>query len=209
MTAPKTLLGALAKALPELEAAKKNAANPHFKSKYADIAAVLEAIRPIAAHGLWFRQVSHESADGVCVETFYIHDTGELSAGRVYVPATKRDAQAFGSAQTYARRYGLQMAFGLATEDDDGNAAAAAKPEPKAEPKPATITEAQLTELQLLFTHLAVPVAEFLAVAKIDALNKLPANWFDRAKAWINDAAKAKREAKDGLADDAAFLKGE
>jgi hypothetical protein len=128
---PKTLLGALALALPTIEAAKKNAANPHFKSKYADIGAVIDAIRPIADHGLWFRQVSHDSENGVCVETFYIHDSGELSAGRVFVPASKRDAQGFGSAQTYARRYGLQLAFGLSTEDDDGNAASkapAAKP---------------------------------------------------------------------------------
>jgi hypothetical protein len=53
----------------------------------------------------------------------YVHASGELSAGRVFVPANKNDAQGYGSAQTYARRYGLQLAFGLATEDDDGNAA--------------------------------------------------------------------------------------
>lgn len=120
---PQTLLGALAAALPQLEAAKKNANNPHFKAKYADLGAVLDAIQPIAEHGLWFRQVSHEAENGVCIETLYIHDTGELSAGKVFVPADRANAQGYGSAQTYARRYGLQMAFGLATEDDDGNAA--------------------------------------------------------------------------------------
>lgn len=124
----KTLLGALAEALPKLDAAKKNSANPHFKSKYADLGSVIDAVRPIADSGLWWRQVSHEAEGGVSVETFYIHASGELSAGRVFVPADKGNAHGYGSAQSYARRYGLQLAFGLATEDDDGNAAAAAPP---------------------------------------------------------------------------------
>jgi len=125
------LLNALAKALPQLEAAKKNSANPHFKSKYADLGSVIDAVRPIAEHGIWWRQVSHEAESGVSVETFYIGHGEELSAGKVFVPADRGNAQGYGSAQTYARRYGLQLAFGLATEDDDGNAAAAAPPPAK------------------------------------------------------------------------------
>ena len=118
------LIGALAKALPELESAKKNKANPAFKSKYADLAAVIEALEPLKEHGLWYRQHVHESAEGVMIETLYLHESGEqLSAGCLFMPAAKRDAQGFGSALTYARRYSLQTAFGLATEDDDGNAA--------------------------------------------------------------------------------------
>lgn len=119
-----SIVSALAKALPELESAKKNKANPAFKSKYADLAAVIEALEPITKHGLWYRQQIHESAEGVTIETLYIHESGEsLSAGTLFMPATKRDAQGYGSALTYARRYSLQTAFGLATEDDDGNAA--------------------------------------------------------------------------------------
>lgn len=172
---PQTLLGALAVALPQLEAAKKTSVNPHFKAKYADLGAILEAIQPIAEHGLWFRQVSHEAENGVSIETFYIHDTGELSAGKVFVPADKANAQGYGSAQTYARRYGLQMAFGLATEDDDGNAANArqrggsgegqnggreASPTGTADQRQDDrINEEQLTKLQMLIkaTNTAEP----------------------------------------------------
>lgn len=118
-----TLIGALAKALPELESAKKNKTNPAFKSKYADLAAIIEALEPLRTHGLWYRQVLFESPEGVTIETLYIHENGEqLSAGTLFMPAAKKDAQGFGSAMSYARRYALQAAFGLATEDDDGNA---------------------------------------------------------------------------------------
>jgi hypothetical protein len=73
------------------------------------------------------------------------------------------------------------------------------EPEPK--PAPALITDAQLTELQMMFTHLGVPVAEFLKVAKIATLDKLPANWFDRAKKWVNDKAAEKRAAPETTAE--------
>lgn len=118
-----TLLSSLPAALASLEGAKKNATNPHFKSKFADLSSVVEAIRPVAEYGIWFLQQTHENDNGVCVETYYIGHGEKLSAGKLYVPAQKRDAQGYGSALTYARRYSLQTAFGLPVEDDDGNAA--------------------------------------------------------------------------------------
>ena len=136
-----SIVSALAKALPELESAKKNKANPAFRAKYADLSAVIDALEPIKEHGLWYRQHIHESEAGVNVETIYIHESGEqLSAGALFMPASKKDAQGFGSALTYARRYSLQTAFGLATEDDDGNAAVksqATARQPEPEPKQA------------------------------------------------------------------------
>jgi len=127
---PPTLLSALALALPELEGAKKTAENPAFKRdgkfiKYADLGSVIDAIRPVAEHGVWFIQMTHENEGGAEVETIFIGHGEQFSAGRVFVPAIKRDAHGFGSALTYARRYGLQTAFGLSSEDDDGNAAVA------------------------------------------------------------------------------------
>ena len=127
-----SLASAMAAAFGEIEAATKSANNPHFKSKYADLSSVIEAIKPpLIKHGLFFTQRPQPSEDGVIVETVLHHASGEqLSLGSLYVPANKRDPQGFGSAMTYARRYALQTAFGVPTEDDDGNAAAKANARP-------------------------------------------------------------------------------
>ena len=122
-----TLHRAMARAFAEIEAATKDSTNPHFKSKYADLTAVIEAIKPaLINNGLFFTQRPHPADDGVSVETFVHHRNGEqLSLGVLYMPANKRDPQGFGSALTYCKRYGLQTAFGVPTEDDDGNTATA------------------------------------------------------------------------------------
>ena len=122
---PDTLHSAMARAFAEIEAATKDSTNPHFKSKYADLTSVIEAIKPaLINNGLFFTQQPHPADDGVSVETFVHHKSGEkMSLGILYMPANKRDAQGFGSALTYCKRYGLQTAFGVPTEDDDGNAA--------------------------------------------------------------------------------------
>lgn len=123
-----SLHSAMAAAFGEVEAATKSANNSHFKSKYADIGAVIDAIKPaLIRHGLFFTQHPEPSERGVCVETVLHHAGGEsMSMGKLFVPANKQDAQGFGSALTYARRYALVTAFGVPTEDDDGNAAARA-----------------------------------------------------------------------------------
>lgn len=175
-----SIVSALAKALPELESAKKNKANPAFKSKYADLAAVIEALEPITKHGLWYRQQIHESAEGVTIETLYIHESGEsLSAGTLFMPATKRDAQGYGSALSYARRYSLQTAFGLATEDDDGNAAVKASQDAgghsKREVSPRqTVSDADLTKIIALCEAVGGNQAQVVCDAyKVEALPEL------------------------------------
>lgn len=141
------LAAALTKAQAEIEGAAKDRLNPHFKSKYADLSSVMEAIKPaLAKHGLAFVQVSHDRDHAAAVETVIVHSSGEtMNCGIVSVPVSKGDAQGFGSALTYARRYSLSAAFGVAPEDDDGNAAAAAKPNTPTQPpktlKPATFTQ--------------------------------------------------------------------
>jgi hypothetical protein len=120
-----TLASSMAAAFAEIEAATKSANNPHFKSKYADLGAVIDAVKPaLIKHGLFFTQRPLPSENGVTVETFLHHSGGDsLSLGTLFVPADRTSAQAYGSALTYARRYGLMTAFGVPSEDDDGNAA--------------------------------------------------------------------------------------
>ena len=125
------LAAALAKAQGTMKGAVKDSANPFFKSKYADLASVVEAIRAaFSANGLSYVQtVQSSDLDEVRVETMILHSSGEwISCGVLALPVSKNDAQGYGSALTYARRYSLSAAVGVAPEDDDGNAAVAAKP---------------------------------------------------------------------------------
>jgi hypothetical protein len=116
---------ALVKAQKEFGPALKSSSNPHFKSRYADLAACVEAvIEGLNNNGIALTQRVSSYDNGVIVETVFIHESGEvINCGQLHVPATKQDAQGYGSALTYARRYSLMAACGIAPEDDDGNAA--------------------------------------------------------------------------------------
>lgn len=135
----KELSAAYCKAQPKIEGATKDRTNPAFKSKYADLGSVVDAIKPaLVEHGLAFLQIPHEAEAAASIETILLHSSGEwMSLGIVAVPVTRADAQGFGSALTYARRYGLLSGFGVCPEDDDGNAAAAAAPQRREAPPPA------------------------------------------------------------------------
>jgi hypothetical protein len=152
------LAAALAKAQGAMKGAVKDSANPFFKSKYADLASVVEAIRAaFSANGLSYIQtVEPSDKDEVRVETTLLHASGEwISCGVLALPVSKVDAQGYGSALTYCRRYSLSAAVGIAAEaDDDGNAAVAAKPNAKDWSKhlEALGAAATLEALQKLFT---------------------------------------------------------
>lgn len=121
----KNIASALVKAQKAFAPALKSATNPHFKSRYADLAACVEAVvDALNSNGIMLSQQTRECDNGVIVDTVFIHESGEmLSCGPLHVPASKQDAQGYGSALTYARRYSLMAACGIAPEDDDGNAA--------------------------------------------------------------------------------------
>ena len=121
----KNIAAALLKAKQAFGPALKQKINPAFRSKYADLAACLDAVdQPCLDAGIVLYQETFEDATGVTVETVFLHESGEaLRCGKLHVPAAKQDPQGYGSALSYARRYSLMTACGIAAEDDDGNAA--------------------------------------------------------------------------------------
>ena len=179
------LSAAMAKAFAEIEAATKDATNPHFKSKYADLGAIIGAIKPaLVNHGLFFTQHCHPAEDGVCVETVLGHESGEeRSLGKLFVPANKKDAQGFGSALTYARRYGLQTAFGVPTEDDDGNGATRSQNTSVAD---GPISDGQWATLVQLSQAAGVSAERLCKFFQVDNLKELPASRYDEAVEKLN-----------------------
>ena len=121
----KNLATALVKAQKAFGPALKTSTNPHFRSRYADLSACVEAvIDALNDNGIFLLQKNYDCANGVMVETVFVHESGEmLECGIVHFPAVKHDPQGYASALTYARRYSLMAACGIAPEDDDGNAA--------------------------------------------------------------------------------------
>jgi len=125
------LAAALAKAQGEILAAKKDSENPHFRSKYADLGSVWDAIRAaLTKHGLSVVQsprllTTSEKVWFLEVETSMFHASGQFLSDVLAVPLASPTAQGIGSATTYARRYALAAFAGVAAagEDDDGNAA--------------------------------------------------------------------------------------
>ena len=119
----KNLAVAMCKAQGEMGGAHKGANNPFFKSKYADLSSVVEAVKePFASNGLSYVQFPINDGDKIGVETMLMHDSGEWLINSFTVKASKQDAQGAGSVITYCRRYGLQAVAGIPSEDDDGNA---------------------------------------------------------------------------------------
>jgi len=139
----KNIAAAFVKAQRAFGPALKTSTNPHFKSKYADLANCVEAVvDALNANGIALMQRTFECKDGVMVETVFVHESGEvMECGMLHVPAGKQDPQGYGSALTYARRYSLLAATGLAPEDDDGNSASR-----KTEIK-STVNENQILDL--------------------------------------------------------------
>lgn len=129
-----SLFTALVAAQAAMSGAKKDQINPHFKSKYADLASVWEAIRePLTRNGLCLLQEPQRCETGILLETTLAHSSGEWRSSTFYMPVESQrmtNAQAYGSALTYARRYASMAICGIAPEDDDGQAAVTGKAPP-------------------------------------------------------------------------------
>jgi hypothetical protein len=158
----KELALALSKTQSILKGALKDSNNPFFKSKYADLASVWEACRePLAANGLSVVQMPcNDTPDSVALETILMHTSGQWISSVFSMPVSKHDAQAVGSAITYARRYALAAVVGIAPEDDDGNLASGksetAKP---AYSKPVAVIKQPVAEIKQPVAVIKEPVA--------------------------------------------------
>lgn len=127
------LAAALAKAQGEMRNAAKSSDNPYFKSKYADLAEVINVSRePLVKNGLSVMQANEGVSNGyMSVTTLLMHSSGQYIKTTGSFPIGKQDAQGNGSALTYARRYSLAAMLGIAQEDDDGNAACEPQNQPQ------------------------------------------------------------------------------
>jgi hypothetical protein len=182
---------ALAKAQMNMGKALKQANNPHFRSKYADLGNVMDACLPaLNEAGIALIQPTGEDENGRYVETILIHgESGESLTCRVPLIVAKNDMQGYGSAVTYARRYGLMAMAGIAPEDDDGNAAAKAPPKQEQRQQKPQETDAEAIER----------AKDYLAEA--DSLDDLKERWgrIPKPVAASADVIAAKDAAKERL----------
>ena len=140
---------ALALAQAEMGHAAKDAVNPHFRSKYANLASIIDACRgALTKNGIAVIQSPEfdYSSRAVSVTTRLVHASGQWVEGNIGAEVAKADPQAIGSAITYLRRYGLAALTSVASDDDDGAGAVV----PPAPPRPGTapVEYDQLMELR-------------------------------------------------------------
>lgn len=193
------LAKALAKAQSEMTAALKSSENPHFRSRYADLSAVFDACKEaLNKNGFAIVQRVENDANGACVETMLLHSSGEYVSSRCWLPVAQKTAQAYGSAITYARRYGLTSLAGVAAdEDDDGNAASApahqvARP---AAPAPARISPAPVASPHAL-EGVVIPFGKKKGTP-ISTLDVRSLNWYlETGRAELADPSKERFRAK-------------
>jgi hypothetical protein len=160
---------AFIKAKKSFAPALKDKTNPAFRSKYADLGACLEAVDDaLLDNGIAVYQETFEDSSGVTVETVFLHESGEtIRSGKLHVPAAKQDPQGYGSALTYARRYSLMAACGIAPEDDDGNAATKTVHRPAETQKPVVTQPSGDPEPDALI------IAQFNAAKDVATLTKV------------------------------------
>ncbi len=198
------LFAALAKAQGEVENASKSSNNPHFKSKYADLAEVLNTVRPVfAKHGLSIVQSTAFNGTFVSVTTLVAHSSGGLIYSTASAVPSKTDAQGIGSTTTYLRRYSLAAMSGVAQEDDDGNAAAHnGKPSPiKPEGQPTSgAWEAVDSDTQAGLLKISATLGEFMeagdAAGAFDYLERQGLNTDEKAALWTRLDSKTRSALK-------------
>jgi hypothetical protein len=180
-----TFAEAFVKLQADIRPAIKDATNPAFRSKYADLAAVWEAVKqPLAAHGFSVIQSPDFDGDAMWLKTTILHMSGERIEGRYPIRPVKNDPQGFGSAITYARRYSISAMLGvIADDDDDGNAASGLN---GTKATTGTITPDQVKTLRELIARVSADIEKFCQHFKIEALPDLPAGKYSTAIEMLN-----------------------
>lgn len=177
------LAAALAKAQGKIEGAKKDSTNPHFKSKYADLASIWDACRQALSENEIAVIQSPEVIDGLMVlKTTIAHSSGESMTGTLLISApANATAQQVGSAITYARRYSLASMVGVAPDDDDdGNSATDAA---KAKQASAPVTIEQAIEIDQKISEVKADKAKFLNYFGVNDVRQIKAVDYQRALA--------------------------
>lgn len=181
--------------------ALKDSTNPHYRSKYADVSAVIGAVKdPLNANGISFVQSPSPSEDGrLHLTTRLLHTSGQWIEDTAVCPLPKADPQGFGSALTYLRRYSLGAIMGVPAEDDDGEGArpVSQKPEPAATkvqsvPPPQPLSKD--TEKQLRFLATAPKTREMvekvMTAKGYSDIAEFPEEGAVKTIQWINDEMK-------------------
>ena len=173
---------ALVKALGEMQNATLNKENPHFRSKYADLAAIRQVTLPILTqNNLAITQYTKVRDGSLVLVTRLMHSGGEFIEGEYLLPASVDKPQAMGSALTYARRYGWSAMCGItADEDDDANLAQEAGSKPKGN-DPRVITEDQATVINDLIKEVDANKDAFLKYFNVQFVSEIPANQYQQA----------------------------
>jgi len=180
------LSAALVKAQAEMSGAVKDSANPFFKSSYADLNSVIKAIKePFSKHGLAYTQFPITGDNGIGVTTRLIHESGEWIECGFFLPLTKLDPQAAGSAITYARRYALQAMAGIPAVDDDAESAMGRTQKPVV----GKITRKQAQTLHELLSSTEADVSKFCAVFNCSNVDSMEASYYDKAIALLQKKA--------------------
>ncbi len=176
---------ALAKAQASIGAAAKDSRNPHFNSAYADLASIWAACREaLTSNGISVTQWLVECEGPRLAIVTRMACGGEWMMSRWSMPVSKNDPQGYGSAATYARRYSLAAAVGVAPDDDDDANVASEKPKAKAKEKPRQLEVVreepprEMTTEELEAWTVEVQLAASISVDKLNELGpdfaKLP-----------------------------------
>ena len=177
---------ALCNAQAQMGGAVKDSANPFFKSSYADLTAVIKAIKqPFSDNGISYTQFPVNTDSGVGVVTRLMHISGQWLEQEYVLPIVKRDPQAAGSAITYARRYALQSIAGIPTADDDAESAMLRGGDSK-------INQAQADTLVALLSETNSDIEKFCGLFDVTSPNNVREVDYERAYSMLTAKKKAR-----------------